>query len=180
MNPALRNFSRFISISLLGVAAARADELYPAAATLQVLRDLPYRLYASPAQTERAQELNCFTAVYYALQRMYPQCAGLDIRQARAYWWSRARPLRAGESPAGPGGALLLSRDHFLLLAEDSDGNGVIDGGDPVIHAYYRPLEINRLGEWQAEAAYPTVRYLPLDDGFPCPTAQERRALSRR
>ena len=180
MNPVLRNFSRFISISLLGVAVARAGELYPVAATLQALRDVPYRLYARPVQTERAQALNCFTAVYYALQRIYPQCAGLDIRQARAYWWSRARPLRTGESLAGPGGALLLSRDHFLLLAADRDGNGVIDASDPVIHAYYRPLEINRLDEWQAEAGRPPVRYLPLDDGFPCPTAVERRGMARR
>lgn len=179
MNPVFPSFSRFISISLLSIFSVQAGESYPVATTMRTLFAVPYRLYARSADTEQQLALNCFTAVLYALRREFPGCSILDIRQAQAYWWPRSRPLRLGESRIGPRGALLLSRAHFLLLEADSNGNGVIDGGDPVIHAYFRPLEINSIDDWLVESGRPPVRYLPLDENFPCRTAEQRRGLDR-
>ena len=137
---------------------------------MEALIGVPYQLYARQPETEQFRALNCFTAMIHALRRSGYRCPDLSFKQGWAYWWPQARVLRLGETPVSGKGALLLTRTHFLLMYADQNGDGLIDGDDRVIHAYYRPVEVSTLAEWMQANRPGEIRYLPLDESLACPT----------
>lgn len=145
------------------------------------LLGVPYRLYALQAQTEARTAANCLTAVVFALRQSGLQCAALTPQQAWAFWRPLSKPLHLGKTRIPPRGLLLFTRDHFLLLHEDVDGNGVVGLDDRVIHAPYRPVEITQLRAWLHDRTPAgDVRAVPMGASFRCATPAELARLPRR
>jgi hypothetical protein len=182
MKVAFRSFSRFISISALGVSSLLAAEPTPGGLAMESLIGMPYRLFARQGETDTRQALNCFTSVMDALSRLGVPCPKMNFKQGFAFWWPRGKELRLGETPIDGRDMLLLTRSHFLLLHTDRNENGVVDEDDLVIHAYFRPVEITTIKAWLQESRREEIRYLSVDDAFVCPTRAElgRLHLSRR
>lgn len=171
MKAVLPSFIRSIWIRLLTglLLCPYAASVTPSGQAMEDLLGVDYTLYARQPQTQAHQALNCITAVIYALRQQGWVCPNLNFQQGRAYWWHQAQPLQLGQTPFPSAGAMLLSRAHFLLLHTDSNANGRIDADDLVIHANYRPVQINRIGDWIAESKPLEIRYIPLDAQFHCP-----------
>lgn len=179
MKAVFRSFSRFISISALGVSGLLAAEATPGGVAMESLFGMPYKLFARQAETDKGQALNCFTAVTTALGHAGVQCPKMNLRQGFAFWWPRAKRLRLGETPISGKDMLLFTRSHFLLLHTDQNENGVVDKDDLVIHAYFRPVEISSIEAWLSESPQEEIRFLSIDETFACPTQQELRGLGR-
>lgn len=164
-------------LGLLSTLAAAAPTASGQA--MQQLSDIPYQLYASQSKTERREALNCASAVIAALRDSGLSCSGLTFHQARSWWLPKAALLQPGKTPFPPGGALLITREHLALLYEDTDGNGLIDGDDLIIHAYYQPVTVESLARWRRNSPPYPLYYLPLDATFSCPDAAEAARLPR-
>lgn len=145
-----------------------AAEPFPAGQAMEALTGVPYKLFARQRETQKQSATNCITSVIYALRQAGYQCPDRNFQQATRYWRPRAVPLELGKSPIGTHGALLMTREHFLLLYADTNGNGVIDADDEVIHAYYRPVEISRIEDWRKISPRYTILYIPINNDFPC------------
>ena len=176
---ALRNSFRFIcpisaaliALTFLGASpasASAAESATPSGQAMEALIGVPYALFARQRDTEAYRSLNCFTAAMYALRRAGYRCPAKNFKQGWAFWWPRAQPLRLGESTLGQRGALMLTRSHVLLLHADRNGDGRIDGGDTIIHAYFRPVAVETLADWLRAASPGEIRVLPLDEALDC------------
>lgn len=147
--------------------------------SMQQLGGVPYQLYATQAQTSRHQALNCATAVIDALRHRHISCPDMTFHQAYTWWRPKAVPLQPGKTPFPPDGALLLTREHFLLLYEDTNRDGLIDGDDLIIHAYYRPVIVETLTSWRQNSLPYPVYYIPINQSFSCPDADAVKQLPR-
>ena len=163
--------------ALLSIPAAAAPTASGQA--MQTLASIPYQLYATQAQTERRQALNCASAVIDALRRSGYPCPPLTFHQARTWWLPRASLLQPGKTPFPPGGALLITREHLALLYEDTDKNNLINNHDLIIHAYYRPVTVESLARWRQDSPPHPLYYVPLDALFSCPDHAEAARLPR-
>lgn len=176
------NSIQFIVFSCLCLACnmpVLADAPLPTAVAMEPLIGMPYSLFASQRQTDSGQALNCFTSVIHALRRSGYACLNMNVNQGLAFWWPRAQPLRLGETRIAGDGMMLMTRSHFLLLHTDANANGLIDKEDLVIHAYYRPVQIDTIQSWMQEGVKEEIRYIPVDGAFPCPTASALAGLKR-
>ena len=162
------------------VLATQAAPPTAAGAAMSPLQGLPYRLYARQSDTDARQAVNCLTAVVFALRRLGHACPSMTPYQALTYWRPRAQPLRLGQTPIEGEGVLIFTHEHFLLFYADRDDNGMVDAHDDVIHAYYRPVTIDRLGEWLRQSPTRQVWSIPIDGHFACPSQEEWRRLPRR
>jgi len=183
MRTAFPRFTRSItaaSLLLMAVFAAQAAPPTAAGAAMSPLQGLPYRLYARQADTDARQAVNCLTAVVFALQGLGHACPSMTPYQALTYWRPRAQPLRLGQTLVDGAGLLLFTREHFLLFHADIDDNGTVDAQDEVIHAYYRPVAIERLGDWLRQSRTQQVWSIPIDGRFACPSQEELARLPRR
>ncbi len=183
MKAAFRRFIRFttlVSMAVQGVSAAHAGTVFPSGLAMEPLIGIPYKLFTYQSETDSLKAANCLTSTLFALRRVGYSCPTMNFNQAMSYWRPRAQTLRLGETQVTENGALLFTKEHFLLLYSDQNENGVIDAEDQVIHAYFKPVQITTIKEWLKNIRPQEIRYIPLNKKFSCPTGPELLQLRHK